>query len=120
MEYQITNLNVQSMTYLDSRNALIVLSSGQHKLYLINTAEDHVSIEISTDFENITDDFMISNMLVRSVTAKFIAEKYPHISDFNDECMLVFSLDNGNILTCLLRFEPSMPLNNSPASFKSA
>jgi hypothetical protein len=39
-EYRMHNLSVQSMTLLDDRDILIILSAGQHKLFLVSTVDE--------------------------------------------------------------------------------
>jgi hypothetical protein len=56
------------MSILEDKDILLVLSAGQHKLYVISTVQDNVILQISTTFENITDECFISNMFIVELT----------------------------------------------------
>ena len=55
-------------------------------------------------------------MYVQEMTKKFRAKYYPQYA-LDEECVLFFCLDNGNILTALLRFED---FNEDSGCFKDA
>lgn len=98
------------MGVVQDRNALLLLSAGQHKLYVISlsetvqTGEEVKPLEISTTFENITDDCMVSQMFTQPIDQKFLGDNYGEYKFF-EECILYFALDNGNIFSCLLHFD---------------
>ena len=66
-------------------------------------------LQISTTFENITDECLINSMFVLELTKEFIEAKYPQ-SDFSCDGMVIFTLDNGNILTSLIKFYTDVTL----------
>ena len=78
-DYKFPNLHVQQMIFYDTRNALILLSSGQRTLYIINTAEDHICLQVNTDFEGISDECLINNMYLEPITKRYVKQKYPKI-----------------------------------------
>ena len=49
-EYKIPNLSVDNMSFVESRKALVMLSTSQHKLFIINTSQENVVLQISTTF----------------------------------------------------------------------
>jgi hypothetical protein len=64
---------------------------------------DMKPLEISTTFENITDDCMVSQLFVQPLEPEFLTTHYGEYK-FYEECVLYFALDNGNIFSCLLHF----------------
>ncbi len=117
----MTDHQIKNIAFLESRNALIVLS--QKCLYVVNTtSKDNAFLKIETTFENITSDCDIHDMLVQPLSKTFIKENYPEtpVEEFPDECLIIFTLENGNILTALLRFDPPLNNNNIASTFTNA
>jgi len=111
-EYRIPNLSVLNMAVVKGRSALLVLSSGAHKLYCINLEKENVFLEISTVFANITDECLISNMFVQELSQEFREEQFAEYKFFED-CIIFFGLDNGNMLSTLLKFDGDPPFTHA-------
>ena len=79
-------------------------------------------MRIETSIENVTSDCSIDDMSIYPLSKKFIKHQVPStpVEDYDDECFIVFTLSNSNILTSLLRFIPKPNQENTPFGFINA